>query len=96
MTQEQRELFKQLLDSIEYYTITKKIGTSNTIHNITFYDQETDEEICSIQTMTYTDKKQPHKGVYLPCGKRDKERFKKAKELAKESFTTIDDLHQVI
>lgn len=95
MTQEQRELFRKLLNSIEYYTVSEKVGTGYSIHNITFFDQETDEEICSIQTMTYTDKKQPHKGVYLPWGQLDKERFRKAKELSKGPFTTIDDLRQV-
>lgn len=88
MTQEQKELFRQFLNSVEYYTISKRVGTGTSVYTVSFMDQETDEEICTIPIHVYKPRKS---NEYLPSGDLDKDKFRKAKEISKNTFVTIDD-----
>ena len=92
MTKEQKELFKNLLGSREYYTISEVVANKTSLHIIRFFDQETDEEICSINTFTFKDRK-THE--YHSYGKIDKSEFKKAKKLANGGLVTQENLDAI-
>jgi hypothetical protein len=92
MTKEQQELFKQFLESREYYTVSEVIANKTSLHVIRFFDQETDEEICSINTFTFKDKK-THE--FNSFGKIDESKFKKAKKLANGGLVTQENLDAV-